>query len=165
MFLHGGGGHLLYNMFALLLFGFILERLIGSKRFLFVFFVSGIIGNLIGVNFYNSSLGASGAIYGILGCIIILRPMMMVWAFGVIVPIFVAGIFWIIGDIMGVFGFGDEGVGRFAHLGGIFVGFVMGLWWRFGGGWKVVDKKEKVEISEEVVDKSIEEFERIYMRG
>ena len=39
VFLHGGLGHLVYNLFALVLFGSILERLIGSKKFLIVFFV------------------------------------------------------------------------------------------------------------------------------
>jgi uncharacterized protein len=170
VFLHGGGGHLLYNMFALLLFGFILERLIGSKRFLIVFLVSGVVANMIAVNFYDSSLGASGAIYGILGCIIILRPMMMVWAFGIIIPMFVAGLLWIAGDIMGVFGFGDANVGRVAHLGGMGVGLLMGVWWRFGlvgklggGGFSKgvgLDKEdEKVEVLEEVGD----EWERRWM--
>src|SRR3989344_1625873 len=65
MFLHGGIAHLLYNVFALGLFGSMLERFIGSKRFLFVFFVTGFLANLISVNFYDSSLGASGSIFGI----------------------------------------------------------------------------------------------------
>jgi len=78
IFLHDGIIHLIYNLFALALFGFILEKLIGSKRFLIVFFASGIIANLIAVNFYNSSLGVSGAIYGILGCLVILKPLMMI---------------------------------------------------------------------------------------
>jgi membrane associated rhomboid family serine protease len=43
IFLHGSFAHLFYNMFALALFGSILERVIGGKRFLFVFFVSGIL--------------------------------------------------------------------------------------------------------------------------
>src|SRR3989338_128069 len=92
IFLHGGLGHLVYNLFALLLFGSILEQLIGGKRFLFVFFLTGILANLVSVNFYSSSLGASGAIFGVLGALIFVRPMMVVWAFGLPMPIFVAGI-------------------------------------------------------------------------
>jgi uncharacterized protein len=158
MFLHGGMVHLMYNLFALLLFGFILEKLIGSKKFLIVFFVSGIVANLVSVNFYGSSLGASGAIYGVLGAIIILRPMMMVWAFGVMMPMFIAGILWIVGDIMGVFGFGKEGVGNIAHLSGIGFGLLFGLWSRFfvNGSLKGV---EKVEVPEEIVD----DWERRWM--
>ncbi len=151
IFLHGSMVHLLYNMFALLLFGFILERLIGSKRFLILFLVSGVVANLFAMNFYGSSLGASGAIYGVLGAIIVLRPMMMVWAFGLMMPMFVAGILWVVGDVMGVFGFGDAGVGRMAHLSGIFIGFLWGLWWRVFGK-RVKAREEKVEIPEDVVE-------------
>ncbi|MBS3078488.1 rhomboid family intramembrane serine protease [Candidatus Pacearchaeota archaeon] len=127
IFLHGGVVHLLYNLFALLFFGFILERKIGSWKFVGIFFISGIIGNIIGVNFYSSSLGASGAIYGILGCLAIINPFMMVFAFGIIMPMFIAAIVWIIGDVMGVFGFGSQGTGYIAHLGGVFVGVVVGI--------------------------------------
>jgi len=127
IFLHGGVVHLLYNLFALLFFGFIFERKIGSWKFVGIFFISGIIGNIIGVNFYSSSLGASGAIYGILGCLAIINPFMMVFAFGIIMPMFIAAIVWIIGDVMGVFGFGSQGTGYIAHLGGVFVGVVVGI--------------------------------------
>src|SRR3989344_260913 len=67
IFLHGGVGHLVLNLFALALFGSILENFIGGKRFLLLFFTTGILANLVSVNFYDSSLGASGAIFGILG--------------------------------------------------------------------------------------------------
>ena len=90
IFLHGSMIHLTYNLFALLFFGFSLERKIGSKRFLLVFLLSGIIANIIAINFYESSLGASGAIYGILGALVILAPFSFVWAFGLIMPIFIA---------------------------------------------------------------------------
>ena len=69
IFLHGSITHLIYNLFALLFFGGLLEKLIGSKRFLILFFISGIFANLISVWFYSSSLGASGAVYGILGAL------------------------------------------------------------------------------------------------
>jgi len=82
VFLHGGVGHILFNGFALLLFGSILERFVGGRRFLIVFFVTGILANLISVNFYSSSLGASGAIFGVIGALVIVRPGLTVWAFG-----------------------------------------------------------------------------------
>ena len=80
IFLHGDVGHLILNVFALALFGSILEKFIGGRRFLLVFIVSGILANLVSVNFYNSSLGASGAIFGIIGALIFVRPLMVVWA-------------------------------------------------------------------------------------
>ena len=79
IFLHGDAAHLMYNLFALLFFGFTTERLIGSRRFLIVFFSTGILANIIAVNFYPSSLGASGAIYGILGAVAILLPDVVIY--------------------------------------------------------------------------------------
>jgi len=125
IFLHGSTIHLAYNLFALFFFGIALEKLIGSKRFLFVFFSSGIIANIISVNFYGSSLGASGAIMGIIGTLTIIKPFMMVWAFGLILPMFLAAILWVVGDILGVFM--PSNVGNIAHLSGIGVGFLIGL--------------------------------------
>ena len=145
IFLHGGIGHLLYNMFALGLFGFILERLIGSKRFLLVFFASGIIANIISVQFCPSSLGASGAIMGIIGVLAVIKPMMMVWAFGLIMPMFIAAILWVIGDIIGIFI--PDGVGNIAHLSGVGVGVIVGIFLR----GKRVKKKKRVEIPEDYI--------------
>jgi uncharacterized protein len=125
IFLHGSMVHLMYNMFALLFFGFALEKTIGSRRFLLVYFGSGIIANIISINFYPSSLGASGAIMGIIGALTILRPMMMVWAFGLILPMFIAAILWIIGDILGIFM--PSNVGNIAHLSGVGIGLIVGI--------------------------------------
>lgn len=128
IFLHGSISHLLYNLLALFFFGIAVEKLIGSKRFLLVYFGSGIIANIISINFYPSSLGASGAIMGIIGVLTIIKPMMIVWAFGLILPMFIAAILWIIGDVFGVFF--PSGVGNIAHLSGIGVGVIVGLFLR-----------------------------------
>ncbi len=128
IFLHGSITHLLYNLFALLFFGIILEKKIGSNKFLITFLVSGIIANIIAINFYKSSLGASGAIYGILGCLTILAPLTMVWAFGLIMPISIASVLWITGDILRSLGaFGETNIGSIAHLSGIAIGVLIGL--------------------------------------
>ncbi len=157
VFLHGGIVHLIYNLFALLLFGFSLERMIGSNRFLVVFLSSGILANLIAVNFYDSSLGASGAIYGIIGVIAVIRPFMLVWAFGLLMPMFVAAVLWAVGDILGVFGFGSQNIGNIAHLSGIGVGVLIGLFLKE----KRRIKKEEINIPENFV----KEWERRYMRS
>ena len=125
IFLHGSLQHLAFNMFALILFGLILEKLIGSKRFLLVFFASGLLANIISVFFYPSSLGASGAIYGILGALTIIRPKMTVWAFSLPMPMFLAAILWIIAGVMGLFM--PSNIGHIAHLSGIGVGFILGI--------------------------------------
>lgn len=145
IFLHGSLSHLLYNLFALALFGFILEKLIGSNKFLLVFFFSGIIANIISINFYASSLGASGAIMGILGCLAVIRPMMMVWAFGFPMPMFIASILWVTGDVLGALGaLGNTGIGNIAHLSGIAVGFLVGLFLR---EWKTA-KRQLINMPE-----------------
>lgn len=134
IFLHGGIAHLLYNLFALALFGSILEKLVNGRRFLIVFFVTGVLANVLSVNFYPSSLGASGAIFGVIGALIVIRPMQVVWAFGLPMPIFVAGIAWAIGDVIGAVGFFSgnplDNTGNLAHLAGMFFGLILGVLYR-----------------------------------
>lgn len=146
IFLHESLGHLILNLFALMLFGSILEKVIGEKRFLIVFFVSGVAANIISLPFYSSALGASGAIFGILGCLIILKPMMVVWAYGMPMPMFVAGILWAVADIIGVFV--PSGVGNIAHLSGLFVGLVFGALY-FRRFRELRKKKERIILDEE----------------
>ncbi|MEM4271820.1 MAG: rhomboid family intramembrane serine protease [Candidatus Pacearchaeota archaeon] len=157
MFLHGSLGHLIFNMFALVIFGLVLESVVGSKKFLRIFFISGVVANLIAVNYYPASLGASGAIYGILGALVILRPMMTVWVYNLPMPMFVAGIVWVIGGIMGLFY--PSNIGHIAHLSGIGIGFIFGLIYR---DWskKLEARKQRVIIDE----KSIRHWEDAYVR-
>jgi membrane associated rhomboid family serine protease len=127
IFMHGDVIHLGYNLIGLFMFGIILEKRIGSRNFLIVFLSSGIIANVIAVNFYSSSLGASGAIYGILGCLTIIEPFLMIYVFGMVAPMFVAFIIWTIGDILGAFGLYQSNTGHIAHLSGIFFGVIFGI--------------------------------------
>ena len=156
IFLHGSLPHLLYNLFALALFGSILEKFIGGKKFLWIFFLSGILANIVAVNFYSSSLGASGAIYGLLGCLTIIKPLMMVWAFGFPMPMFIAGILWVGGSVLGLFM--PSNIGHIAHLSGIIVGFIFGLFLIFKKGR--IEKVRKIEIPETYMN----EWENRYVR-
>jgi len=162
IFLHGGVGHLLYNLFALMLFGSVLEALIGGKRFIFVFFVTGIIANLISVNFYSSSLGASGAIFGVIGALIFVRPLQVVWAFSLPMPIFVAGILWAIGDIIGAVGFfaGNpiDNTGNIAHLSGMGFGLLLGIFYRRKFGKRKRNERFKLD------EKTARDWENNWMR-
>jgi len=151
IFLHGSFSHLIFNLFALILFGLILESLVGSKRFLMIFFVSGILANLVSVNFYPFSLGASGAIYGIFGTLTIIRPLMTVWVFSLPMPMFFAAIIWIVLSIIGIFNPTDN-TGHIAHLSGILFGFIFGIILKIKNKQQRV-KKEKIHIPEEYMQR------------
>lgn len=125
IFLHGSLVHLLYNMFALALFGTILENEIGTRKFLYLFFLAGLFASIASVPFYNSVLGASGAIFGIIGALAILKPKMIVWVYGMPMPMFLASIVWAVIDIFGIFIPGS--VANIAHLSGVLVGIVFTL--------------------------------------
>lgn len=130
VFLHGSLPHLLYNMFALFLFGSLLEKQINSNRFLLVFLFTGLIASIIASLFYERSLGASGAIYGIIGMFTILRPLMPIWAFGVPMPMIIASILWILVDFAGFSSSlqgNPGGIANAAHLAGIFSGALLGI--------------------------------------
>ena len=152
IFLHGDMGHLLYNLLALALFGSVLEKFIGWKKFLFVFFAAGLLGNVVGVFVYPRSLGASGAIFGILGALAVLRPFLMVWASGVPMPMIGAVFIWAMGDLAGLFA--PDDVGHVAHISGLVIGLMSGWLWRER---KV---KDKMDIPEDVMEK----WEDMYMR-
>jgi len=145
IFLHGSFSHLLLNMFALILFGLILESLIGSKRFLLVFLVSGVVANIVSVFFYPASLGASGAIFGILGALTIIKPLMGVFVYGLPMPMFVAAIVWILIDLYGVINPSD--VGNIAHISGIVIGFLFGFYFRLRHFKKAMIRADYSRIS------------------
>jgi len=75
MFLHSDIMHLFSNMFGLLLFGALIEKNFSKTEFLSIYFISGLVGNLFSLfllPLFSISLGASGAIFGLLGASFVL---------------------------------------------------------------------------------------------
>lgn len=156
IFLHGGVVHLLYNGFGLFMFGSILENELGVKRYLLVFFASGMAASIAAALFYPASLGASGAIFGIIGAVAILRPMLTVWAYSIPMPMFLAAAAWAVGDMIGIALPGN--VANAAHLAGLAMGIALGF----------LVRKPKPRILNEppaVTKHDIEAWERQYMPG
>jgi uncharacterized protein len=147
IFLHGNIAHLFYNLFGLALFGTILEHIIGTKRFLILFFAAGLTASLISLPFYNRVLGASGAIFGILGMLALLRPKMFVWVYGMPMPMIAALFVWGAADVLGIFA--PSGTANIAHLGGLGLGLIAGVYYRNHFSEKKV--KENVYIDEKKV--------------
>lgn len=72
MFIHGGVDHLLGNMIALYIVGMALEHGLGALRMLIVYLVSGVVGGVFSLTFQSEpSVGASGAIFGITGAVVV----------------------------------------------------------------------------------------------
>ena len=133
IFLHANFEHLFFNMIALFFFGSSLENRIGKRLFFMLFFISGIIGNL-GYFFttadpYTPAIGASGAVYGIMGALATLAPFMMVYIYGFLpLPMIAAAILWAVLDLAGLFT--PSGIAHGAHLAGMFFGVAFGLYYR-----------------------------------
>ena len=162
MFMHGGFWHILFNMYTLYIFGSTLERVWGPKKFLIFYFVTGIGAAAIhtGVEWIQMqnwitqaaegsqsalvsihqlkmtpTLGASGAIYGVLMGYALLYPDSMLVLFFPPIPIkakWMVLIFAAIELVTGVTGTGG-GIAHFAHLGGLIFGFILIRFWKKKG--------------------------------
>ncbi|MFH1257417.1 MAG: rhomboid family intramembrane serine protease [Candidatus Micrarchaeota archaeon] len=132
MFLHGSVLHIFFNMFGLLMFGPFLESKIGRNNFLLVYFASGILGSIgfaITSGFGNIPVvGASGAIYGILGCLALLQPNLTVLVFFFPMPIYMAAIFWFFIEFSNGIGDLQPGIANFAHVFGLVGGLLAGYY-------------------------------------
>jgi len=87
---------------------------------------------------------------GIIATIAILRPTLPVFAFGMIIPMFLAAIIWIIGDILGFYGFGEQNIGYLAHLSGALIGILSGIILK-PKIKKTKTKKQKIDIPEPLI--------------
>ncbi|MFO8015687.1 MAG: rhomboid family intramembrane serine protease [Candidatus Woesearchaeota archaeon] len=127
MFLHAGPAHLLFNMYVLFIFGPLVEDRIGSRRFLLVYLLSGLIAALLSTFFYEAALGASGAIMGIIGVTIMILPdLQVLFLFAIPMSMRTAGIILAAVDIFGIFT--PTGVANIAHLAGMGTGLLYGFY-------------------------------------
>lgn len=173
MFMHGGLSHLFFNMFALWMFGCVIENTLGQKRYLIYYMVcglgAGVVQELVQLaSFYamcfnqlpgfsladtltvahNSTpllnqwttVGASGAIYGILLAFGMLYPNERIFIFPLPIPIkakwFVC--IYVFIELFAALGSPGSDVAHFAHLGGMLFGFLLIRYWRNnqgGGGY------------------------------
>ena len=137
MFMHGGWTHLLFNMFAVWMFGSVMERVWGPKKFLFYYIVcgigAGIIQELVQLYFFADipTLGASGAVYGILLAFGMTFPNERLFIIPFPFPIKAKWLIlgYIVIEIVSAMGQSD-GVAHMAHLGGMLFGFLLIRYWR-----------------------------------
>ena len=132
IFLHADFTHLFFNMFALFMFGTYLENKIEKKTYLIIYFAAGIFGNvgymLTAPGSTIPGLGASGAIFGVMGALAVLAPSAIIYLYGVPMPMLVAAFFWALTEFLGTFV--PSGIAHGAHLGGLFIGIILGLYLR-----------------------------------
>ena len=179
MFLHDTSGiaHILFNMFSLWMFGSLLERVFGSKRYLFYYITCGLgaaflqelvwqfswqdilassvtgptgasVGEIIDAinqghaaftmnEFYNSlvTVGASGAVFGILLAFGMIFPNVPMYIFFIPIPVKAKWVVIGYGLLELYFGISGNqpGVAHFAHLGGMLAGILLILYWRHTG--------------------------------
>ena len=131
MFMHGGFMHLLFNMFALWMFGMELENTWGSKKFLTYYLACGLgagVSNLLLGPLFGAAgptVGASGAIYGVLiafGIMFPTRPIFVYFLLPIQARFFV--MFYILLELYAGIKGTSDGIAHFAHLGGFAGGFI-----------------------------------------
>lgn len=117
-FLHAGFAHLIGNMIFLFIFGRMVEEEFGWNM-LTIYFTSAVVADLTSALFGLGGIGASGAIAGLIGVGILLRPFYITYFFGGLpLPLFLVGWGALIADVTGVLIPQNTNVNHFAHLGG-----------------------------------------------
>ncbi|MDH4367862.1 MAG: rhomboid family intramembrane serine protease, partial [Dehalococcoidia bacterium] len=125
MFVHGGFGHILFNMISLYFLGSFLIRAAGDRSFLAIFFLGGLAGNILFVllaNPFSTGIGASGAVFALGGALAVMVPRVPVFVLFIPVPIPL----WVAIIIFFLFSFLPR-IAWQAHLGGLLLGLIAGL--------------------------------------
>lgn len=149
MFMHGGWIHILFNMYTLWMFGSVLERMIGEKKFLIFYFVCGLgaVALHTGVEHFltpgatSVCVGASGAIFGVIigyamlfpeSRLTLLFPPVTLSAKWMVIIFAGIELFTGVGSLAGNNGL-FSGIAHFAHLGGMLFGWLLIKYWRRKG--------------------------------
>ena len=143
MFLHGGWSHIIGNMLFLWAFGKSLEDAMGHTKFLIFYLTSGIVAGIVHVifNYYSTmpTVGASGAIAGVMGAYLVKFPrahihtliFILLFFTTVDIPAALILVYWFIMQLFSGYGsiahthVSDTGVAWFAHIGGFLTGMVL----------------------------------------
>lgn len=145
-FMHGSVTHILFNMIALYMFGGAIERTFGARPFLIYYVVCAVVASLLQLAVlwfvppgqYGPTVGASGAIFGLLLAFGMLYPHEKVMLIFLPIPIpawLFVSLYAVAELAMGVTGIAP-GVAHFAHLGGMLGGLVLIQYWRGRLPWK-----------------------------
>ncbi|VBB48266.1 conserved membrane hypothetical protein [uncultured Paludibacter sp.] len=142
MFMHANLAHIFFNMFAVFMFGAVLEHFWGAKKFLFYYFFTGIGAALaqqvvwyLSGNYGGITIGASGAVFGLLlayGWMFPNEKIYVYFALPVKAKYFVI-IYGLMELSLGVANFSGDNVAHFAHLGGMLFGLILMFYWRKKG--------------------------------
>ena len=136
-FLHGGVVHLFFNMLGLWMFGSELERLWGRNRYLQLLLASVVSAAVVQLGFtfitrsYAPTVGASGALFGLLLAFGMLFPNRVIMPLFPPIPMKARTFVMVFGGLELMFGLtGGSGVAHFAHLGGMLGAWLMISYWR-----------------------------------
>ncbi|MEW5807290.1 MAG: rhomboid family intramembrane serine protease [Acidobacteriota bacterium] len=155
MFLHGGFGHILFNMFTLWMFGSDMERYWGTSKFLKYYFITGVGAALLTVAFTptsgNPTIGASGALYGILLAFGLTFPNRPIYIY-FIIPVKAKHLvlFFALLEFYFSWTYTGDGIAHLAHFGGMLIGYLyIKRVWRVRAifselKWKLKRRKFKV---------------------
>ena len=133
MFLHGGFGHLFFNLFALWMFGQQIEHVWGTRRFVSYYLLSGVGAAFVHLLVSGSPvIGASGGAFGILLAYGMMFPnrriLLLIPPVPILAKFFVAGYGAL--ELLNGLSASYSGVAHFAHLGGMLAGFLLIRYWR-----------------------------------
>jgi membrane associated rhomboid family serine protease len=132
IFMHADIFHLFFNMFALLMFGLYLETRVTPRQYLAIFFAAGLLGNaaywISAPSSTIPAVGASGAIYGVMGMLAMLYPGLIVYIAYAPMPMIFAAVIWFFMEFTGMFT--PSNIAHQAHLAGLIAGLTYGLYIR-----------------------------------